>query len=320
MPYPYYQGKTLDDVMHFVIKDILSKGAHIVATKGSNRELTGVLLEIRNPRARLSRTETRGKPYSCLGELCWYLARSDDLDFITYYIPHYKDYVEGDKIFGGYGPRLFSWRGINQLANVKQILSKKSSTRRAVVQLFEAEDINITRHDVPCTCVLQFMIRENKLYMISYMRSNDVYLGLPHDIFSFTMFQEILAMELDVEIGNYKHAVGSLHLYDKDEKSAEQFLSEGFQSTKTPMPAMPKGNPWPSIKKLLHAERAIRTSEKFDENILENLDPYWVDLIRLLQVHRCKINKDSKGIIAQRERITAGVYYPFIDKFLPSKS
>ena len=43
--------------------------------------------------------------------------------------------------------------------------------------------------------------------MLTYMRSNDAYWGLPHDVFAFTMLQEILARSLTLELGTYKHAV-----------------------------------------------------------------------------------------------------------------
>ena len=70
---------TLDDLMKVAIEEIMSRGTVITPTEGEAIEITGVLLELTNPRARLSRTETRGKPYSSLGELCWYLAKTDDL-------------------------------------------------------------------------------------------------------------------------------------------------------------------------------------------------------------------------------------------------
>ena len=73
----------------------------MTSSKGDHREVTGVLLELTNPRARLSRTETRGKLFSALGELCWYLAGSNDVDFISYYIPFYKTLSEGGFVHGG---------------------------------------------------------------------------------------------------------------------------------------------------------------------------------------------------------------------------
>ena len=75
------------------------------------------------------------------------------------------------------------------------------------------------------------MIREGKLSMITYMRSNDLYLGFPHDIFCFTLLQELVARSLSVGVGTYKHMVGSMHLYDQDAEDAQEFLDEGWQST-----------------------------------------------------------------------------------------
>ena len=289
----YIQGDTLDDVMRVAIENVEKHGQSNDPSKGDTKELTGVLLELTNPRARLSRTETRGKPFSCLGELCWYLAGSNEEEFISYYIPTYKKYAEDGSLFGGYGPRMFGESHSGQVGTIINLLKQNPPTRRAVIQLFDAEDILERHEDVPCTCTLQFLIRKNALHMVTYMRSNDAYLGLPHDIFSFTMLQEILANTLAVELGVYKHAVGSLHIYDRDKRAVEQFLDEGWQSTDKSMPPMPKGNPWPAIRTLLDAESRIRRGETVDESErgetvdeseLEVIDPYWADLIRLLQI------------------------------------
>ena len=81
----HFAGKTLDDVMRDAVHEIRSCGDRIQPRKGPADEITGVLLEISDPRARLSRTETRGKVFSALGELCWYLAGSKELSFISYF-------------------------------------------------------------------------------------------------------------------------------------------------------------------------------------------------------------------------------------------
>ena len=83
------------------------------------------------------------------------------------------------------------------------------------------------------------------------MRSNDSYIGLPHDFFAFTMIQEIVARTLDCGLGAYKHFVGSLHLYEDDLDSAQGYINEGLQPTTAAMPAMPRGDPWKVIDVLL---------------------------------------------------------------------
>lgn len=248
------------------------------------------------------------------------MAKTNKLEFISYYIPAYKQYADGDEIFGGYGPRLSDWRGLNQLANVSGLLRRNPASRKAVVQLFDAPDIMEEHKHIPCTCTLQFMIRGNELQMFTYMRSNDVLWGLPRDVFSFTMLQEIMARALSVELGTYKHAVGSLHLYDRSKATASRFLNEGWQSTQMPMPAMPTGDPWPGIRLLLEAESSIRIGGTFDAGRLDNVDPYWGDLIRLLQVFRCSKDKDADSIEILRGRMSSDVYRTFIDKRLSQLS
>jgi thymidylate synthase len=145
------------------------------------------------------------------------------------------------------------------------------------------------------------------------MRSNDAYIGLPHDVFCFTMIQEIVARELNLELGAYKHMVGSLHIYETNVEKARQFLNEGWQSTDEAMPQMPLGDPWPGIKLLLDSERTIRAGDRYDDSMLDGVDPYWADLIRLLQLHRCRKHDDQMGASAIRERISKA-YSPFIDR------
>src|SRR2546427_4271944 len=145
-------AETLDDLMRDVIEAIQNNGEGIHPTQGQCKELRGVLLELTDPKARLSRTETRGKPFSCLGEFCWYMAGTDKLDFISYYISDYKRFAEGEVIFGAYGPRLFNYGGLNQLANIRDLLTRKRDSRQAVVQLFAAGDIAQKHEHVPCTC------------------------------------------------------------------------------------------------------------------------------------------------------------------------
>jgi thymidylate synthase len=315
MSITHFMGETLDDLMRDVLIEIQKSGDQIEPTKGLAREIRGVVLELANPRARLSRTETRGKPYSCLGELCWYLAKTNRLPFISYYIPAYRQYADGDEIFGGYGTRLFEWRGLNQIENVIELLRKKPQSRQAVLQLFDCHDLVGDHKDVPCTCTLQLMLRGGQLHLFANMRSNDVFWGLPHDVFCFTMLQELIARTLRVELGTYKHAVGSLHLYDKSRDSARRFLKEGWQSTKTDMPEMPIGNPWPAVSLLLQAEADIRTQGVLSVNC-GMLDAYWMDLIRLLQVYRCKKDKTLENLKSLRDNMACNVYLPFINKLL----
>jgi thymidylate synthase len=136
------------------------------------------------------------------------------------------------------------------------------------------------------------MVRDERLHMVVSMRSNDAFKGLPHDVFSFTMMQEIAARMLEVDLGEYAHFASSLHLYDEDAGAAEAFLKEGVQGRiGAAMPPMPPGSPWPAIRTFLRAEAAIRAGHTPDDSV-NSLQSYWQDLVRLLRVFRhWKVNE-----------------------------
>jgi thymidylate synthase len=306
----HFSAETLDDLLRKVYPVLLEQGAPVAASRGANSEIIGVLIELERPRARLSRTETRGRPFSALGELLWYLTKDNRLDFILPYIPAYADDSEDNStVHGGYGPRIFRQRDHDQFENVIKQLKDSATSRRAVIQIFDAEDNGRRHKEVPCTLSLQFLLRDGKLNLIASMRSNDAYLGLPHDVFCFTMIQEMVARILGVDVGTYRHFVGSMHLYEKDREHARRYLDEGFQRN-VEMPAMPVGDPRPSIQRLFDAERDIRARRSVRAGEL-HLDPYWADLVRLLQIHFAQGND---GLLDQlRAELVHPSYRTFVD-------
>jgi thymidylate synthase len=211
------EGDTLDDLMRGAVDHILTGGERHEASRGAFLEIVGASLELRNPRARLSRTEQRRRATSAIAELCWYLSGTNASEPIVFYLPRYADDAEDDgTIHGGYGPRLFGEDEGAQVQRVIDLLKEGPSSRRAVIQIYDRTDVAspVRFRDVPCTCTMQFLLRSGHLHLVVYMRSNDVYFGLTHDVFAFTMVQEIVARELEVEPGRYVHMVGSLHLYE----------------------------------------------------------------------------------------------------------
>jgi thymidylate synthase len=276
-------GESLDEVLIATYEKLLASGRRNTGTRGDTIELIGVTLRIEFPRARLSRSLDRARPFSALGELLWYLTGSDDVEFIAAYIPHYRKEVgNSGRINGAYGPRLFSKYDVNQIEAVTELLRRKPSTRRAVIQVYSAADL-LTDEEVPCTTTLQFHLRENRLHLSVTLRSNDAYLGLPHDVFCFTMIQEMMARRLGVDLGEYIQMVGSMHMYTKDESKVERYRREGHHRL-AEMPAMPSGDPFGLIPRLHAIEAEIRRGNPVDA-LLADLDPYWADIMRLVQIH-----------------------------------
>lgn len=310
---------TVDDLMRRIIDRLLKHGAPAAATRGGFREVVGAMLKLKNPRARLSVTERKGTLFSCLGELLWYLSASDDLDFIRYYIRNYSENSDdGRTLQGAYGPRLFLPYGGGQVDRAIKLLKENRTSRRAAIQLYQDSDLSVKRRfkDVPCTCTLQLILRNNRLTMLAYLRSNDAFLGLPHDIFAFTMLQELIARSLSVELGHYVHCVGSLHLYDKNAPAAREYLDEGWQETLS-MPRMPHGDPWHRVRSLLEVESALRTRQTEPDK--SDLEPYWQDIVLLLRAlslyRRAKSGESTSGtLLTLKDRVTFNGYHPYIEQ------
>lgn len=303
---------TLDDLLNQSISAILQRGMLIKdSRKGPNREIRVASLILTQPRARISRTESKGRIFSALGELLWYLSGSDDIEFIKHYIPKYEPPKVGKRILAAYGPRLFRPKsGPSPFARILDLLKKRPLSRRALLPIYEPKDM--LSDDSPCTSSLQFLIRDSKLDLVAHMRSNDIWIGLPHDIFAFTMIQELAARSLSVEIGNYYHFVGSLHLYEENEAQAKAYLGEGIQGRQNcTMPSMPLGDPSQSVKDLLKLERDIRNGTS--KQPLKQLPPYWADLVILLRIHAETRNKNYDSVRRLRAELNHKVYDSYIN-------
>ncbi|MDF2117651.1 thymidylate synthase [Roseiarcaceae bacterium H3SJ34-1] len=326
----YKSSDNIDDLMRAVFARLLSNNTNDFdvrsSRKGDSREIFGVLLELTNPRARISRSQSRARIYSSLGELIWYISSNNSIEFIEYYIPGYSQFSDDGKTANGaYGPRIFS-KGIDnaeissrtQWQRVIDTLSQRNGSRNGIIQIFANRDAEIDSNDIPCTCTLHFAIRNDKVHLHTHMRSNDAFLGLPHDIFSFTMLQEIAARQLNCEIGSYQHSVASLHLYSDTDKRkfktlAQAYLDEGLHDP-IQMPRMPDGNPWPSLNEVIKAEAEIRKGNRTYGPTVE-LNPYWTDFLTLLRIYYVTIKRhgiEQEEAAALIEKIIDPTYKLFV--------
>jgi thymidylate synthase len=305
------RASTLDDLLHMAFERVLRTGRVIVPTKGKAFEVSGVLLELTNPRARISRSESRKGLFGYLGELLWYLSGNDRLAFIRYYIPDYPSDGLGIKdVRAAYGPRLRP-KGRDYLAWITDMLRANEYSRRAVIPIYREIDSSSGLPEVPCTCTLQFLLRGRRLEMLTHMRSNDAFVGLPGDIFAFTMIQELVARSLGVEIGTYKHQVGSFHLYEKNIDSAGKYLDEGWQP-KRPMPLMPLGDQSDNIAEVLRIEKGLRNGK--NPITPASLPTYWQDIVQLLRIHQADSRHAPSSEIRRLQKgMHSDAYRPFIE-------
>ncbi|TKC19102.1 thymidylate synthase [Robertmurraya kyonggiensis] len=277
------KADNMDDVLLLLLKEIEKRG-EVHSPRGlETKEILGASFELTNPRNRVIINKKRKMSISfAIGEFLWYLRGSNQLEIINYYNKRYKNYSDdGETLYGAYGKRIFGQTNTesqSQWSVLKEKLKNDPSSRQAVISIFTSKDLNHNSKDIPCTCLLQFFIRNNALHCITYMRSNDIIWGLPYDVFSFTMFQELLANQLGVNLGTYKHFAGSLHLY-----SNHYNLSHEIQNTNNPILKAMDTMPFTSdedINKILEVEALLRNGKDYSQI---KLPEFWEKLISIIQ-------------------------------------
>ena len=312
------EGRYLDEIMRKLYGELSKSTDTFEASKGKGQDLLGQKIVLKNPRARISATGTRGILISALGEFCWYMAGSANLDFIRFYIRNYPPEGVTGSIEEAYGPRLIGTgefdRAFNQIDRVIDRLRRKPDTRRAAISILEPSDLEPGRAEAPCTIALQFIRRRGRLHLVTMMRSNDAYLGFPHDLFCFTMIQELVARSLGIQVGEYHHFATSFHLYEKDQDKVSAYLNEGFQSPTFSMPKMPSGCQLDNLRAFLDTERSIRNGAiTTAAQIL--LPEYWRDLaLVLLRIADTRFKRGSKVLEANFSNINDSFYRNFFIK------
>lgn len=188
------------------------------------------ILEASEQRTLLLNPRRAIDPAYAAAETLWYLGRRSDVGYLIPYAPSYARFAEpnGDA-FGAYGGRIRqSYLTIDQIGGVLNALRRSSESRQAVIALWDPRDLTHAvrrdKKDLPCTLTWQFSVDCAGLDMMTTMRSNDLWLGMPYDVFAFTCLQRLIADELQLQVGRYIHCVGDLHLYEKNAQAASECI------------------------------------------------------------------------------------------------
>lgn len=187
---------------------------------GVKGEVLNAVTVIKDPTRGIVQSAVRKMPMRyAVGELMWYLSGNRRLSAIQNYTSAWDRMSDdGETVNSNYGWCIKYKYGFDQWEYVRNMLQTDPNSRQAVLHIKTAD--NNPSKDVNCTVCIQFLVRDGKLHATVYMRSNDIWMGFPYDVFSFTAMQVKMAMELGVGIGTYTHIAGSLHLYERDGSNA----------------------------------------------------------------------------------------------------
>lgn len=152
-------------------------------------------------------------------ELLWFLRGDTNIDYLHEHgVTIWDEWADEHGNLGPvYGKQWRSWEGaegfIDQIANVIEGLKRDPNGRRHIVTAWNPAQLDQMALP-PCHCLFQFFVANGKLSLQLYQRSADIFLGVPFNIASYALLLQLVARETGLQVGEFVHTFGDLHLYE----------------------------------------------------------------------------------------------------------
>jgi thymidylate synthase len=193
---------------------------------------------------------------SIIHELLWFLQGDTNIGYLKEHnVKIWDEWADENGNLGPvYGKQWRSWSAgssgegtnsveVDQVKDVIHQLKNNPDSRRIIISAWNVADLPKMKL-MPCHCLFQFYTSapdangKRKLSCQLYQRSADVFLGVPFNIASYALLTMMIAQVCDMELGDFVHSFGDVHLYSNHFEQAKLQLSR----TTFPLPQM-KINP-----------------------------------------------------------------------------
>jgi thymidylate synthase len=198
---------------------------------------------------------------SIIYELLWFLKGDTNIDYLKENgVSIWDEWADKNGDLGPvYGHQWRSWTGANgetydQIKDVLAQLRTNPDSRRMIVNAWNVADLPKMALS-PCHALFQFYVANGKLSCQLYQRSADTFLGVPFNIASYALLTMMMAQVSDLEVGEFIHTFGDVHLYNNHLEQAK------LQLSRNPYP-LPNLKINPDVKDLFNF--------KFEDFTLEN--------------------------------------------------
>jgi len=202
---------------------------------------------------------------SIIHELLWFLAGQTNIrplneKGVTIWNEWADEHGELGPIYG------YQWRcwptpdggHVDQIADVVEQIQTNPDSRRLIVSAWNVADLPRMALP-PCHLLFQFYVAGGRLSCQLYQRSADVFLGVPFNIASYALLTMMVAHVTGLELGEFVHTFGDVHLYKNHIEQAR------LQLTREPR-RLPTMRINPNVRSIFDFQ--------FDDFQLENYDPH----------------------------------------------
>ncbi len=159
-----------------------------------------------------------------------------------------------------YGKQWRNFNGVDQLSVLIDGIKKNPFSRRHILNAWNPAELENMALP-PCHMMMQFYVSSDnkKLSCQLYQRSADVFLGVPFNIASYALLTHLIAQVCNLEVGEFVHTFGDVHIYKDHIEQVNTQLHRDFR-------ALPKLKLNPEIKNI--------EDFKYEDIILEGYNPH----------------------------------------------
>ena len=163
-------------------------------------------------------------------ELLWFLRGETNIKFLKENsVRIWDEWADDNGELGPvYGKQWRNWesdgKSYDQILEVIEQIKSNPDSRRHIVSAWNVGDIP-SMALAPCHNMFQFYVQNNKLSCQLYQRSADIFLGVPFNIASYALLTHMVAEVCNLEVGDYVHTFGDVHLYTNHLEQADEQLT-----------------------------------------------------------------------------------------------
>jgi thymidylate synthase len=202
---------------------------------------------------------------SVIYELLWFLSGDTNIKYLKDNgVSIWDEWADENGNLGPvYGHQWRSWptsegNEIDQISNLINQIKKTPDSRRLIVSAWNVGEINKMKLP-PCHCFFQFYVADGRLSCQLYQRSADIFLGVPFNIASYALLNQMIAHVCGLECGEFIHTLGDAHIYTNHINQVNEQLRRKPKK-------LPQIKINPSVKNIFDF--------KYEDFSLEGYDPY----------------------------------------------
>ena len=176
---------------------------------------------------------------SIFHELLWFLRGETNIAYLKENgVSIWDEWADEQGELGPvYGSQWRSWKttsgqSIDQITNLIEGIKNNPNSRRHIVSAWNVGEVDQMALP-PCHTMFQFYVANNKLSCQLYQRSADIFLGVPFNIASYALLTMMIAQTTGLEVGDFVHTFGDVHLYSNHIEQTNEQLSRDIRALPT---------------------------------------------------------------------------------------